>query len=72
MYLCLFQVRLLYVQIDALRQEVEEFFGKDPMESKDISRIVNSFHFNRLASLLDEDKVSDKIVYGGQKDENQL
>ncbi|KAK3211396.1 hypothetical protein Dsin_016102 [Dipteronia sinensis] len=58
--------------IDALRKEVEEFFGKDPMGSKDISRIVNSFHFNRLASLLDEDKVSDKIVYGGQKDENQL
>ncbi|TXG60258.1 hypothetical protein EZV62_014831 [Acer yangbiense] len=58
--------------IDALRQEVEEFFGKDPMGSKDISRIVNSFHFDRLASLLDEDKVSDKIVYGGQKDENQL
>ena len=70
--MCLFQVRLLYVQIDALRQEVEEFFGKDPMGSKDISRIVNSFHFNRLASLLDEDKASDKIVYGGQKDENQL
>ncbi|KAL5820150.1 hypothetical protein ACOSQ4_023992 [Xanthoceras sorbifolium] len=58
--------------IDALRNGVEEFFGKDPMESKDISRIVNLFHFNRLASLLDEDKVSGKIVYGGQRDENQL
>ncbi|XP_031259852.1 aldehyde dehydrogenase family 3 member H1-like isoform X2 [Pistacia vera] len=58
--------------IDALRNELKEFFGKYPMESKDLSRIVNPFHFRRLASLLDENKVSDKIVYGGQKDENQL
>ncbi|KAJ0096784.1 hypothetical protein Patl1_28069 [Pistacia atlantica] len=58
--------------IDALRNELKEFFGKYPMESKDLSRIVNPFHFRRLASLLVEDEVSDKIVYGGQKDENQL
>lgn len=42
------------------------------MESKDYSRIVNLFHFLRLASLLDEDNVSDRIVYGGQKNEEQL
>ncbi|KAH9717152.1 Aldehyde dehydrogenase family 3 member I1 [Citrus sinensis] len=58
--------------IDSLRNELKEFFGKNPMESKDLSRIVNPFHFARLASLLDEDKVSDKIVYGGQRDEKQL
>lgn len=58
--------------IDSLRIELEVFFGKNPIESKDLSRIVNPFHFARLASLLDEDKVSDKIVYGGQRDEKQL
>lgn len=58
--------------IDALRNALEEFFGKYPMESKDRSRIVNSFHFKRLINLLDEDKVSDKIVVGGQRDESQL
>ncbi|KAM7260460.1 hypothetical protein ACFE04_016201 [Oxalis oulophora] len=58
--------------IDALREELEKFFGKDPMQSKDMSRIVNSFHFNRLLNLLNEDKVSDKIVLGGQRDENKL
>ncbi|GAV65093.1 Aldedh domain-containing protein, partial [Cephalotus follicularis] len=58
--------------IDSLRNELEEFFGKDPMESRDLSRIVNSFHFTRLATLLNEDKVSDKIVLGGQRNENQL
>ncbi|XWS33108.1 hypothetical protein CRYUN_Cryun22dG0050300 [Craigia yunnanensis] len=58
--------------IDALRIVLEEFFGKDPMESKDRSRIINSFHFMRLINLLDEDKVSDKIVVGGQRDGSQL
>lgn len=58
--------------IEALKIELEQFFGKDPMNSKDISRIVSSTQFKRLAKLLDEDKVSDKIVLGGQMDENQL
>ncbi|XP_062148151.1 aldehyde dehydrogenase family 3 member I1, chloroplastic-like isoform X3 [Alnus glutinosa] len=58
--------------IDSLIYELEQFFGKDPMESNDISRIVSSSHFARLVKLLDEDKVSDKIVLGGQRDENQL
>jgi aldehyde dehydrogenase (NAD+) len=55
-----------------LKNELDIFFGKDPMQSRDISRIVNSFHFKRLLKLLDEDKVSDKIVHGGQKDEKRL
>lgn len=59
-------------QIDSIRYELEQFFGKDPMESKDISRIVSSSQFARLIKLLDEDKVSDKVVLGGQRDENQL
>lgn len=63
---------MLALQIDALRYELEQFFGKDPMESKDMSRIVSSSHFARLASLMDNDLVSDKIVLGGQRDANQL
>ncbi|KAJ1386632.1 Aldehyde/histidinol dehydrogenase [Sesbania bispinosa] len=58
--------------INALKEELEQFFGKDPLQSKDMSRIVSPFHFARLVKLLDEDKVSDKIVLGGQKDEMQL
>lgn len=42
------------------------------MNSKDISRLVSSTQFTRLAKLLDEDKVSNKIVLGGQMDEKQL
>ncbi|XP_010539000.1 PREDICTED: aldehyde dehydrogenase family 3 member H1-like [Tarenaya hassleriana] len=58
--------------IDVLKHELEAFYGKNPMESKDLSRIVNSNHFDRLARILDEDKVADKIVYRGQKDRANL
>ncbi|KAK5835033.1 hypothetical protein PVK06_010716 [Gossypium arboreum] len=58
--------------IATLVNVVEEIFGKDLMESKERSRIINSFHFKRLVNLLEEDKVSNKIVFGGQRDESQL
>ncbi|XP_058075811.1 aldehyde dehydrogenase family 3 member H1-like [Magnolia sinica] len=57
--------------IDAFKHTLEKFYGKDPMESKDLSRIVNSNHFSRLAKLLDDEKVAGKIVHGGQRDEKQ-
>ncbi|KAK7358782.1 hypothetical protein VNO77_00721 [Canavalia gladiata] len=58
--------------INALKEELEQFFGKNPMESKDMSRIVSPNQFARLVKLLDEDKVSDKVVLGGQRDEKKL
>lgn len=54
--------------IDTLRSELEKFYGKDPLKSNDLSRIVNFNHFNRLSKLLDDDKISGNIVHGGQKD----
>ncbi|OAY65608.1 aldehyde dehydrogenase family 3 member H1-like [Ananas comosus] len=58
--------------VDALKTTLEKFYGKDPLASKDLSRIVNFNHFNRLTSLLDDEGISDKIVYGGQRDEKGL
>lgn len=58
--------------IAALKEELEQFFGKDLMESKDMSRIVSPTQYARLVKLLNEDKVSDKIVLGGQRDEKKL
>eukprot|EP00258_Populus_trichocarpa_P014959 XP_006370386.2 aldehyde dehydrogenase family 3 member H1 isoform X1 [Populus trichocarpa] len=58
--------------IDALRKGIEEFFGTDPMESKDISCIVSSNHFSRLESLMDDYKVFNKIVVGGQRNQKKL
>ncbi|KAL5704413.1 aldehyde dehydrogenase (NAD(+)) [Ranunculus cassubicifolius] len=58
--------------VEALQHTLEELYGRNPLESKDISRIVNSHHFDRLSKLLDDDKVSGKIVYGGQQDKTNL
>lgn len=58
--------------MDSLKTELEGFYGKNPLESKDLSRIVNSNHFARLTKLLEDDKVAGKIVYGGEKDESKL
>ncbi|KAG6435934.1 hypothetical protein SASPL_100815 [Salvia splendens] len=58
--------------VDALSSELEKFYGKDPVNSKDMSKIINSRHFERLSKLLDEEKVSGKIVIGGQRDKANL
>uniref|UniRef100_A0A7N0TZ34 aldehyde dehydrogenase (NAD(+)) n=1 Tax=Kalanchoe fedtschenkoi TaxID=63787 RepID=A0A7N0TZ34_KALFE len=56
--------------IGGLKRGLAELFGENAMDSKDISRIVSSRHFLRLAKLLDE--VSDKVVLGGESDQTQL
>lgn len=38
----------------------------------DLSRVMNSNHFSRLKGLMDEYMVSDKMVFHGQRDEQQL
>nr|XP_016481806.1 PREDICTED: aldehyde dehydrogenase family 3 member H1-like [Nicotiana tabacum] len=58
--------------LDAMKLELEKFYGKDPLKSGDLSRIVNANHFHRLSKLLDDNKVVDKVVHGGQRDENNL
>lgn len=59
-------------QIDALISELEKFYGNEPLKSLDLSRIVNSNHFNRLTKLMDDEKVFGKIVHGGQQDKTNL
>ncbi|KAL9173194.1 hypothetical protein ABFS82_03G097400 [Erythranthe guttata] len=58
--------------VDALSCEIENFYGKDPLQSNDLSSIVNSRHFDRLINLLDDETVSGKIVLGGQRDKVKL
>ncbi|KAJ3686486.1 hypothetical protein LUZ61_015650 [Rhynchospora tenuis] len=58
--------------VEALKTTLERFYGKDPLKSADLSRIVNSNHFKRLTNLLDDENVSSKILYGGMQDEKQL
>ncbi|KAL3641252.1 hypothetical protein CASFOL_016220 [Castilleja foliolosa] len=58
--------------VDAISYELEKFYGKDPLQSNDLSSIINSRHFDRLAKLLDDEKVSGKVVVGGQRDKAKL
>jgi aldehyde dehydrogenase (NAD+) len=58
--------------VDSLKRVIERFYGKDPLQSADLSRIVSSKHFKRLTSLVEDRKVADRIVYGGRTDESQL
>ncbi|KAL3638831.1 hypothetical protein CASFOL_016738 [Castilleja foliolosa] len=58
--------------VDAISYELEKFYGKDPLQSNDLSSIINSRHFDRLEKLVDDEKVSGKVVVGGQRDKAKL
>ncbi|KAG0485198.1 hypothetical protein HPP92_009277 [Vanilla planifolia] len=58
--------------IDALKVCVEKFYGENPLHSADLSRVVNDNHFERLRRLLDDEKLSGKIVHGGERDAKLL
>ncbi|KAL6522177.1 hypothetical protein OROMI_032054 [Orobanche minor] len=59
-------------QVDALKAQLMEFYGKNLVASRDMSSIINSHHFDRLAKLMEDEKVSGKIVCGGQHDKTNL
>lgn len=52
--------------VDALRATLREFYGDDPRQSPDYSRIVNARHHQRLVRLLD--RRSGTVAVGGQHD----
>ena len=52
--------------IKCLKISIEEFYGDNPINSKDYGKIINEKHYNRLSNLLD----GEKIAYGGQRDNN--
>ena len=59
-------------QVASLKRVLVRFYGEDPLQSADLSRIVNWKQFKRLQDLIEEKSVADKIVYGGEADEEQL
>lgn len=55
----------LYTQLCRLiQQEIRSFYGDEPRQSDDFARIINDSHFNRLANLIEPEKV----FYGGDTD----
>ncbi|WP_176012364.1 aldehyde dehydrogenase [Victivallis sp. Marseille-Q1083] len=51
-----------------LRRYVREFFGDNPQDSPDFSRIVNNSHYDRLCRLLGEGR----LICGGEKEPDSL
>ena len=59
-------------QIELLKKALKTFFGEIPKESKNIARIVNRHHFERLHNLLKDPLVAASIIHGGTLDEDNL
>lgn len=55
--------------IEALKQSIGEFYGKDVQKSPDFGRIVNEKHFNRLSELLAVHQ--NEISFGGKTDASE-
>jgi aldehyde dehydrogenase (NAD+) len=54
--------------VKALIAEIEAAYGKNPQESPDLPRIVNTKNFQRLAAMLE----GENVLYGGNVDEDDL
>ncbi|NKQ38430.1 MAG: aldehyde dehydrogenase [Methanosarcinales archaeon] len=53
---------------EKLKKTLISFYGKNPLKSKFLSKIVNKKHFNRLSALMKEGNV----VFGGEHNEELL
>ena len=54
--------------IEAVKEEIQRQFGKEPFKNKNYGKIINEKHFARLSALLD----IEPILYGGKKKEDTL
>ena len=51
--------------IIALKKVITTFYGNEPTNSKDLSKIINTHHFNRLNELLKVARNNNQIIFGG-------
>ncbi|WP_054026392.1 aldehyde dehydrogenase [Bacillus sp. FJAT-28004] len=56
--------------IEKMKEVINAFYGSHIQNNKDYGRIINQRQFDRLASILEQDKAS--IVYGGGTDRADL
>ena len=54
--------------IERIVAAINEFYGSNPINSEQYSKIINERHFNRLLSLID----NQSIIYGGQHNIEKL
>jgi aldehyde dehydrogenase (NAD+) len=50
--------------VDYLKEEIKMAYGTNPEDSPDFARIINTKNCNRLASMIE----ADKVIFGGQTD----
>ncbi|KAJ9561953.1 hypothetical protein OSB04_007113 [Centaurea solstitialis] len=58
--------------IEQLKKTIKRFYGDDVRNLKNLAKIVNRTHFDRLRNLLEDPAVANCIVYGGSIDEANL
>ncbi|KAH9536191.1 hypothetical protein CY35_17G094900 [Sphagnum magellanicum] len=58
--------------VETLKATIVEFYGEDASTSPDLTRIVNANHFRRITRLLDDPRTTEKIVHGGERNEQSL
>ena len=54
--------------LNRMKEEIKRFYGENPLENPDYTRIVSEKHFHRLQSFL----APDRIVVGGKSDPKSL
>jgi aldehyde dehydrogenase (NAD+) len=54
--------------VKEIRKTIQEFYGENPLESKDYGKIINKQSFTRLKKHLEENQ----IIIGGKHNEEQL
>ncbi|AIF43500.1 aldehyde dehydrogenase [Virgibacillus sp. SK37] len=52
----------------AMKKQIKELFGKQPLRNNEYTRIINQFHFERLKGLL----TNGSILHGGVSDSDTL
>ncbi len=67
----LIEERLKSTLITSMKIAINNFYGKDPLNSNNLAKIINKSHFNRLKKLIDKAYENQQIIYGGTYDENK-
>ncbi len=47
------------------------FYGANPLASKDLAKIINDYHFKRIITLLERAKQQGQILFGGEVDPSE-
>ncbi|KAL3678571.1 hypothetical protein R1sor_021527 [Riccia sorocarpa] len=57
--------------VSSLKENLKAFYGGNPQKAE-ISRVINQAHFGRLVGMLQDGGTLDKVVHGGETDEDDL